>query len=576
LPFVQGFNRPGFLILALTLASGVIPLGRRISGIRFRPTRAWIGLAAVALIPTLSGLAVALAPMADADTLAYHYPLAKWAVASGAPVFIPRAADGAVPQLVEMTYAAAMALGGGYAANLWVWVSTAMLGALLYTSARRWLAPTPALATALLIVTLPAMVYGGVSGQIEVRMTLFSLVLALAVADTVRTGRIGFAIVAGLAAGVAAGSKYTGLLLVASAGVTLILFAPRRPKLLLAFALAALAAGWQWYWWMWRHTGDPVFPMLWGHVAYHAGFPWNDEQQAYFKQFSVLEWSGVPRSLASVVTYPWRATFSPLPGFDSDRTGFGPLGFLLVPFALLGVWRRRRRRLPTSALTILTVIAVLEYLAWMGLGPSLRVRHLLPEVPLILLPLAVAAVRGLEWRPAAARPLVAGIGAVLLLNLAAASAFSANAIRYLASTESPEAFLDRNLPGFEVVPWTNATLGPDDRLLLFNRTLAYYLEVPQFLGHEMFQAEVELRPGLTDPVRLWAQMRRAGITHTVLQEPLTGRWAQLAEQGCLVPVARFTSHILQSRSLPALGGGQYHETAFALNRGCVIAASDRP
>ena len=63
------------------------------------------------------------APPADADTLAYHFVVPRKFLLDATLNFIPRAIDGAVPLLVQMTYVPALALGGEGAATLWALVS---------------------------------------------------------------------------------------------------------------------------------------------------------------------------------------------------------------------------------------------------------------------------------------------------------------------------------------------------------------------------------------------------------------------------------------------------------------------
>lgn len=562
LPWVHGFNTTGFTVLTAVLLPGLAllrPALRELS--RFRPGGAFLGLAALALLAALAGLAVALAPMADADTLAYHFALPKWALEQGAPVFIPRAVDGAVPQLLHLTFAAAMALGDvQHSPGLWAWATALLLPALAYATLRRWLSPALALAGALALATLPAMVYGAVSGQVEMRMALFVLVMAVAVAEAARSGRAGFAVIAGLAAGCVAGCKFTGVLMVAAAGLTLMALAPRRVLLPILFGLAALAAGWEWYWWMWRHTGDPVFPMLWGHVPYVAGFPWSDSQQAAFKTFAANELA-LPHSLWTALSYPFQATFAPLPAFESGRTGLGPLGVVLLPFALGGAWLERRR-LAASPLAALALMALLSYGLWMALGPSQRVRHLLPVAPLALLPLGVAAWRLAQARTWARAPLLAGLAAALALQLAGQGLFALNPLRHLLSGESTDSYLSRNVPGYPVLLWANQNLGAGDRLLLLpgDRALAFGLTVPHLLAHPLFQAEVRLDEHLIE------DMRRAGITHVVATPGPP--FAALVARGCLVPVREFQLVQNQSRTLPGLGTAPYVEIAYRLAPDC--------
>ena len=56
-----------------------------------------------------------LLPHGDADTLAYHFAMPKLMSETGGIVFTPRAVDGAVPLLIQMTYVPMLLIGGALA-----------------------------------------------------------------------------------------------------------------------------------------------------------------------------------------------------------------------------------------------------------------------------------------------------------------------------------------------------------------------------------------------------------------------------------------------------------------------------
>ena len=60
-------------------------------------------------------------------------------LAAGRLEFVPRAIDGAVPLLIQMTYVPALGLGGEHALTLWTQVSGWGLGLLIYKACRRHL-----------------------------------------------------------------------------------------------------------------------------------------------------------------------------------------------------------------------------------------------------------------------------------------------------------------------------------------------------------------------------------------------------------------------------------------------------
>lgn len=99
-------------LAAMTVGLWFVP--RRLSA-PFRIDAATATLLAVLAAVLTMNAACGLAPPIDGDSLAYHFTYAKQIVGEGHLVFVPRAVDGAVPMLQQMTYAAALAIGGGAA-----------------------------------------------------------------------------------------------------------------------------------------------------------------------------------------------------------------------------------------------------------------------------------------------------------------------------------------------------------------------------------------------------------------------------------------------------------------------------
>ena len=546
---VSGLLSRGWLLGVLGLgAMGVLSLLRDRSRVEV-PRLDAIGLTLAVLLAAVGVLDVieALPPPTDADSLAYHFALPKQFIAEGRVTFIPRVVDGAVPLLAQMTYIPMLALGGERALTLWTMASGWAAGALVFVLARRYLPLNWSLAVALVFLTTPAVIYGAGSGQVETRIALFALVSAWGIGRSLETGNWRFAALAGLGGGFFAASKYTGLLFLAAAGAVLLLRRPW-PGRLLAFGVGALAAGFQWYGWNWLHTGDPVFPMLFGWLGVTDPSFWNPAQDALFKEAFPRVEMALPRDPLAFVAYPFLATLNPDQKFDSGRTGLGPYGLLILPFAIVGAWRYRAR-IGRDPLLAFAAIAVLYYALWFFLVPSQRVRHLLPVWPLLLIPLTVAAAR-LARGTALAWPLTAGLAAALLLQTAGAMLFSHHSARYVFGNESRDAFLARNVRAYSAVPWINANLQATARVATTERTILYLFDVPSFLAHDLLQSALDMLPERADIDRAKQQMERLGITHALIGAAgYPSPFDLLMSKGCLVVIRQFENIQPQSRTL---------------------------
>ena len=561
------FSFPVLLIVCLIAAIGCFALARG-GGPRFKVGRIdWYGriLCAGILVALAFDLFEGLSPPADTDSLAYHFALPKQFIAGGRVEFVPRAADGAAPMLIHMSYALALGLGGENALTLWVMVSGWLAGLLVFVLARRHLDLNWSLAVALIFMTTPAVVYGAGSGQVETRLVLFVLVAAFATASAVRTGNIRYVVLAGLAAGFYAGAKFTGLLFVAACCLPLIIDR-KWFRQSTVFSLAALVAGGQWYIWNWIHTGDPVFPMLFGPLGFPDSEIWNLAQDAYFRSSYLNAESPVSIGPLGLLTYPFEASLGLVHAFESSRTGMGPFGLVMLPFALVGCWicRDRIRR---SGLLVATVIAVVFYVVWYFTGSSQRIRHLLPVYPIFLIGLSVAAYHWVAGRVYLA-PVVAVVALTIPLQLAGHGIFALNYVRSVLSGESRDAFIRRTVTRSEPAIWMNANLSTHDKVVLTERQLVYLLNIPVYYAHREYEALVENRPGSVDPSKFLRQLQKLGVSHVLYTENtdttsdenqsravhwgLMGLTPALEEANCAKLVKDFDLISRGSRTLPDL------------------------
>jgi hypothetical protein len=503
--------------------------------------------------------AEAVTPPADADSLAYHFNWPKRFVSAGHISFITQAWDGAIPLLTQLTYVPALALGGEKAMTLWTMASGWASAVFLFVLCRRHLGLNWSLAVALIFLTTPAVIYGAGSGQVEIRMALFVMAGAWAVARSLDTGRLSFAALAGLCAGFYAGSKYLGLLFVAAAGLVILFQRDGIRRGLasgLVFGSAAAIAGFQWYAWNALHTGDPVFPALFQWLGRDDLEFWTADYDRWFKEFLAGAERAVPRNLWWFFAYPFKATFDPLPVFQAKRVGFGPYGVLLLPLSALGAWVFRER-IRQSRLLPYGVICALFYAIWFYSGVSQRIRHLLPILPLFLVVMTVAAEKIAQHRGLRG-PLVAAVAVCIAIQLAAQGIFSISYLNHLSGGDR-ESFLERNVQNYASVPWINTNLGPRDRILVGERQFLYYLSVPYFFAAPGVQALVDVRQGAKDPGTLYRQLKSIAITHVLLRRDVgaegiryTSPLDALRESGCLELVKSFQTSQFASRILPSL------------------------
>lgn len=557
------FGAPAFAVILAVMPGGLLYLRAPAPATAPAAPMSWIewGLVIGIGAMMLMDLGEGLAPAADADTLAYHFETPRRYLLAGDVFTIPRAVDGATQLLLHMTYAVALGLGGKAAVPLWTMLSGWALGAIFYAIARRHMNRMWSLGGTLLLLTTPAIVYGAGTGQVEARIAAFALLSAYAAVMSLReTGdrskQIGWAVLAGIAAGFFAGAKMTGLIFAFVTCLSL-MGGTQTVRRMAVFSAAAAVCGAQWYIFNWAETGDPIYPMLWRFFDLAPGYPWNAAIDAALQRAWALD-TPTPRTIGWFLAYPLRTVIAPLPTFEALLTGPGAAILVLLPFAALAF--AHRRDAAQSPLARLLVIGFLFYAIWFFFGPSLRVRHLIAVYPLLLLCVLAGASRFLQPRDRLRTLVLSAMAALIAVQLGGQAVFSKKYVSYLASDATPSAFLKGNVSGYPVVPWLNSHLTQQDRVMVLKREWLYLLDVPYYFAHSNYQNLISLYAGADDVDRLIAQLNAQGITHIAIGQNLlsaqnrstiTRLMAGLERAGCLSRLAEIESAVFSSRTLPA-------------------------
>ena len=512
------------------------------------------GLLAVIAAVMFFDFAEALSPPGDADTLAYHYTISRNFASLGRIEFIPQAFVGAVPLLTHMTYAAAFSLGGELTATLWSMISGWAVAWLLFVICRRYVSLNWSLAIAVIYLTVPAVIFGAGSGQIEPRLALYVLVAGWASAQAVKTKQLSYVALAGLAVGFYMGSKYFGAFLALSCG--LIVISNRKWFVSgIVYSIVAIVAGFQWYLWNFLNTGDPVFPMLYKIVGNQALDWWQTEPGQISRDHFLRSERATPSNISWFFKYPIVATFDSLPQFEAKRIGFGAIVALTAPFTLLGMWHYRNR-LPGSTLFVYGIIALLFYTFWFSLGPSQRIRHLLPILPLVFICLFIPAIKFAEQSKRVTIPLIAAAVFTLVIQSTGHFVFSQKNIRFVFSDGVRAAFLDQQVKFHAVVRHINDLLNESDKILIGERQLLYYLERPYFFASPHIQTAIYLWPDRLPADVMHRQLSAQKITHLLLRRNVSKSGISYSKpidvlhaSNCLSHLQSIHSPVFASRTL---------------------------
>jgi hypothetical protein len=229
----------------------------------------------------------------------------------------------------------------------------------------------------------------------------------------------------------------------------------------------------------------------------------------------------------------------------------------------VGMWAYRGNW-KTNPLFVFAIICFLSYAIWFLAGMSQRVRHFAPLYPLLIICVTAAAYYSTQVFQQFLKPMALAVMGVICLQLGGHLIFSVKNFQHIISGESRHAFLLKNVNGSGPISWINKNLSGKDRVLVSQRGLTYLFEVPVFFAHPDNQAQVEVRPDVTDTLKFWRQLREQKITHLLASTKadqdrqkvgINYLTRAIEKEGCLLEVRQFDSDARTSRTLPSYQAG---------------------
>ncbi len=494
------------------------------SSSRSGPRLSWFVVISVfVLVPSI---VLALYPPTEWDTTLYHLPYAKAFAQEHRLLFLPDIRFPVFPQLVEMLFVFKLLLVDDVATHF-VELTAMLLTALgLVTWGVRLFSLRSGLWAAALWLGNPLVVWLGTSAYVDVGLTLFVTSALYAWTRWSESRDSKWIVLAGLFAGFAAASKYTGLFFVGLllAQATIEAVRERKMRSVLAFMLAVVVACGPSYAWIVYLTGNPVFPFysdLFGarewdtELAQNRGVPPGRHLMGRVASVMRFETKRIFGGLDDLLLVPYRAVF--------DREIFdlqpplSPFYLVLLPvLGPLGLLRRKTRWL--------LITSACFGVFWLLSLQDLRL--LLPVLPLLSLALTSEFDRlirrhGGRWR------LLSGAGVapyVAVAVIAPGPLYAAHNVhekgRLPTTLEQRESYLSQRVAGYDALRWLNRHHGRDYCVyVLFGAELAYYAEgraLGDFQGPWRYQRVLDV---VDDGRRLYLELRRMGVGYLLVLQP---------------------------------------------------------
>jgi len=507
---------------------------------------------------------IALAPPSNADSLGYHYFIAKTFSNEENIVFFPRAATGAVPLIIQTIYAYFYEVSGEIGMTFFVGITKIVFTVSFYCLSRSLINRQNSLLITAVVISIPAIVYGGSNGDVDVRLSLFvissfSLFFIWINQDSNKWNISYLLFLIFIVSGFYAAGKYYGLFFLLS--FWMYLFKYKNLRYLVIASLGAIIAAHQWYLWNFINTGDPFFPLLFEFIGKDLTF-WSDEQNNYFKRLYGIE-QPVSNNLLWYLSYPIRIHFFPLDGFHALKIGPGLFFMLIAPISLYWLIKNFKDY-DLKQYNFLIVIPILFYTLWFFIGSSQRFRYLLPIYPILILyffHLYSQFVDSLNFNKSFfyITPVLVTLG----LQTGAYALYSANPIKYFFDNSYDRIqYVEDNVPWVSVIFWTNENLPEDAFIFSDLRQHRYFSEREIFIGQPILQDQIKIRPDSTIEEFLNSS-KLLGISHYLTRPALSEGFSpkgkklssyeshmiRLYQENCLNEVAKVPVKDFGSRSL---------------------------
>ena len=465
------FNRPALTVLVLFVAAASWAAARRLKiPLRGVPLPTATG----ALMPLgLTGLAIffslmfSLVPPVYFDAMSYHLELPSRYLLEGRIFHVSENLYSGYPQIVEVLYGIGLALSGAQTAGVISLIGFLLVLGLVWSWGRKNFGEeTASWATVLVSFTPPIMTLTGFFHN-DWYLTFFTLSAVFVLAEGADRPRS--MVLAGVLAGLASGTKYTGLGF--AVGIPLLAGAicglggrgRGAGKRWAVFAGVALVTACPWYLKNLFFTGDPLFPLISGMKGEIQGLS-TLAADAYFKGVRVSDlWRWILLPYQSVFRF-WELQLPLSPGF--------------IPLVLLPTLPvLRRHRAVTPFLLIWTGVSLLVWYFTFRAG-----RFALPMAVLTLVWFAAAFRESVRAAPRTGPVLTVVVTFLVFLNLANYLGFQANYADVLngAFGKIPrEVYLERTYAPYRAIDYLNHLDPPPKKVLFLGEMKGFYSRFPR-------------------------------------------------------------------------------------------------
>jgi len=313
----------------------------------------------------------AIAPAKGNDALFYHLADTKYFAQHHVVTFIPYSSNSIWPYFMQMLFTLAMLFDNPLLAKLFHFSMAFISGLAVYSLGRRYINKEVAILAAAIFFLTPGVFTQATYAYIDLGWTFYTFIAFYALLLWNFSNGKRWLIIVGIMCGIAADTKYVGLVTPVTVGLTLIIMGflhkEKHKDLVKTIVIFSIIVGiliFPYYIRPYLHTGNPFYPFYFKYIA-ESG--WYGRSGFDF---------GMKKTLLNFIVSPWFLTYYPGKIFGGDESQLGPIYLAFLP-ALLLIREKRNH------IFIITFFVGIFYFFWFFIFPA--VRYILPIVPFLAL-----------------------------------------------------------------------------------------------------------------------------------------------------------------------------------------------
>lgn len=530
----------------------------------------------LALITSI--ILLASVPPVSRDALTHHLYVPKLYLQHGAIYEIPDIAFSYYPMNLDLLYLIPLYFGNDIAAKYIHFFFGLLTAWLLYEYLKTRLSPVYGLLGALFFLSIPIIVKLSITAYVDLGLIFFSTASLLLLFRWLDNGyRLKYLLLAGICCGLAAGTKYNGLVAV----FLLTLFVPilyirssGAPQgagskgvgygLLFLFITLLVFSPWLLRNYAW--TGNPIYP-LHNSLFQRSHSKTIEQQQPLGKELSEAAKTLAGRGRGVFVNRKilyhetgWQALLLPLrfffEGRDDDPRYFdGKLNpfLLLLPFFAF-VRKSPSPQLQREKITLFAFSLLFFFFTFFQ--ESTRIRYISPVIP----PMVILSMMGLNniITMLFNQNFLKGCSPLVLASLCIPCfmlAYNANYLvqqfslirpfSYIDGAVTRDEYITRFRPEYPVIQYANEHVSPESKVLcLFLGGRGYYMDFQPIFenpGSNGLFADILKKIGRRES-SVKDELYRRGITHVLIRNDLTTSWYRSLDQNDNETVGLFFKH----------------------------------